>query len=329
MKCEEIMLMRNPQQKKPVLPNFLIVGAARCGTTSLHHYLRQHPDVFMCDPKEPRFLSGLANHPGAGPGDRAVSRVAVRTLESYVRLFENGAGRKAVGEASVETLYFYKQSIPAIRKTLGDPKILMILRDPVDSLFSTFNFMRRLGREHLPLREALRREEERKRKGYDWMWRYREARLYAEQVRAFQSHFSRVCVLFYDDLNKNPMTVLRTVCEFLEIDDQFSVDAGQVLNASGIPKSFWFNTLFIKPKRLHKVARKVGTALLGINRWVALREHLMRMNLEKPDPMPADIRHDLKVFYRDNVLLLQDLVGADLKPWLIEGDAPDANFSTP
>ena len=306
--------------RQPNLPNFLIAGAAKCGTTSLYHYLGQHPDVFLSNPKEPNFFSGLAVYSGSGPGDDRVAESSIATFEEYRRLFADVRNHKAIGEGSVSTLFHHKRAILAIHRHLGDPRIIIILRDPVDSIYSTYNFMRRLGRETLPFTEALNREEARKQMGFMWVWQYREARYYARQIRAFQENFSRVKVLLFEDLKTTPASVLHSVCDFLEIDPDCDIDTRYVLNVSGTPKIAWFNTLFVKPKRLHKIGRKIGSTLLGINRWVGLREYLMRANLQKPAPMPPEIKRQLKAEYREDILKLQIAIRRDLHDWLTEAE---------
>src|SRR5437660_862466 len=95
------------------LPNFLILGAPKCGTTTLWAYLKQHPDIFLCFPKEPTFFghdgeSGVFN----GPGDNNEvyrSRMVTR-LEKYTSLFESVTTQKAIGEAS--TFYLYLPKAP-------------------------------------------------------------------------------------------------------------------------------------------------------------------------------------------------------------------------
>jgi hypothetical protein len=97
------------------LPNFLIVGAAKCGTSSLHNYLAYHPQIFMSKVKEPRFISSqFTPFPLNGPGDHKVESWYVKNFNDYVKLFENTNGALAVGESSADTLYFYKNNIMAI-----------------------------------------------------------------------------------------------------------------------------------------------------------------------------------------------------------------------
>lgn len=114
------------------LPNLLLVGAAKCGTSSLHKYLDQHTGIFMSKVKEPRFISSqVTPFPLNGPGDHKVEAWYVKNYEDYLKLFEEAGDKQAVGESSADTLYFYKGTIPVIKQYLGDPKIIIMLRNPV------------------------------------------------------------------------------------------------------------------------------------------------------------------------------------------------------
>jgi hypothetical protein len=299
-----------------VLPNFLIVGAAKCGTTSLYHYLRQHPDIYMSPVKEPRFLSNRAGNPGRGPGDDLNSQGGVGSFDDYCRLFGDSIGKKARGEASVDTLFHFERTIPAIQRYLGDPRIVIILRDPVERAYSAYNYLIREGREELSFNDALSAEEQRKRDEYVYMWQYREGGLYAGRVRAFQEHFSRVQVLLYDDLKKDTLPLLRSLYAFLDVRSDFIPDMSHRHNVSGIPRWGLLNNLFNKPKRLHKAARTIGGAILGADRWVRLREYLRSTILQKPRPMDPELKQQLRRFYRDDILKLQNYIGRDLSSWL-------------
>ena len=116
------------------LPSSLIVGAARCGTTSLYSYLQAHPQVYMSAIKEPSYIqSRFMRVPEQDPGDDR--RPVVTALEDYARLFEPAYGRRAVGESSSDNLYYARQAIPHIRAVLGEPRIIMVLRAPVDRAY--------------------------------------------------------------------------------------------------------------------------------------------------------------------------------------------------
>jgi hypothetical protein len=315
---ENYPLGNNLQQEGPITPNFLIVGAAKCGTTSLYYYLKQHPDVFMSEIKEPRFLSDRAANPGRGPGDDSIAQSGVRSLDDYLSLFKKSTGKKAVGEASADTLFLFERTIQAIHRHLGDPRIIIILRNPVDRAYSAYNYHVRDGREKLSFKDALIAEEQRRRDGYVYMWQYAEGGLYASRVRAFQEQFSRVQVLLYDDLMRDAITLVRSVYTFLDVDPDFIPDMSHNHNISGIPRWSLFNNLFIKPKRLHKVARTIGGAILGADRWIRLRERIRSVNLKAPPPIEPEIEKELRQFYRDDLLKLQDYIDRDLSAWLKE-----------
>src|SRR3954468_14258251 len=107
------------------LPNFLIIGAQKAGTTSLYYYLKRHPDVFMSAVKEPQFFAAdfvLGNN--GGPGDSAATTIG--GLEDYEGLFADADGHKARGEAS--TIYLYDEGSPrAISERVPDMKLIVLL----------------------------------------------------------------------------------------------------------------------------------------------------------------------------------------------------------
>src|SRR5262245_66695854 len=112
------------------MPTFLIIGAGKSGTTSLYHYLKQHPDVYMSPVKEPLFFAFAGQQvswAGSG-GSRADSR-AITSLEHYQALFREGAGRTALGEASSAYVY-YPAAAERLRRLVPDAKLIVILRCP-------------------------------------------------------------------------------------------------------------------------------------------------------------------------------------------------------
>ena len=138
-----------------LLPNFLVVGAGKSGTTSLYHYLKAHPGVFMSRIKEPGFIFAQFNKmPQSGVGDER--QTTVGSFSAYCRLFEDAEGKKAVGEASNDNLYHYERAIPYIKRFFGDIKIIIILRNPVDRAFSAYTYLLRDNREFLTFEEDLR-----------------------------------------------------------------------------------------------------------------------------------------------------------------------------
>src|SRR5437588_7141599 len=171
-------------------PNFLIAGAAKAGTTSLHDYLGQHPDIYMSTFKEPNYF---------------VPGYAYEDWEDYLALFAGARGETAVGESS--TGYLYCEESPLrIKSTLGDVKIILILRNPARRAASLYWWMVREGYENAPsFADALERESSRARDPDfrancpqffpDYL--YYTTGLYSEQVERFLETFGPDSVRIY------------------------------------------------------------------------------------------------------------------------------------
>src|SRR5689334_11885254 len=166
------------------LPNFLLIGAAKAGTSSVFAYLGQHPDVFISPTKEPNFfaLAGQDVH-FAGPGDSIVNRVSITRLDEYEALFKSAGKGMAVGEAS--TLYLYNPgTAEAIRRLIPDARVLAILRDPAERAYSSYLHMRRDGREPVArFEDALAEEDARVHNHWEHLWHYSRLGFYYAQLK--------------------------------------------------------------------------------------------------------------------------------------------------
>jgi len=170
------------------LPTFMIIGAAKSGTTSLMRYLAQHPDVFVPTAKEPNYfmLSGQQDNP-VGPAPAHILRHMIYNwsyadLDRYTGLFDDAGAAKAVGEGSVR--YLYSPLAPTrIRDMLPDTRLVVILRDPVARLYSHYNMNRQIQLEPLDLHDALAAEDERVAEGWGWDWHYRRVSQYGAQLQ--------------------------------------------------------------------------------------------------------------------------------------------------
>jgi hypothetical protein len=295
------------------LPNFLIIGAAKCGTTALYQYLHQHPDVFMSPSKEPQFFAfegeGLDFR---GPGV-TINETAVTRLEDYRALFADARTESAVGEASALYLYVEKAA-DRIRRHLPAARLIAVLRDPVDRAYSSFMHLRREGREPLTdFRAALAAEAGRIRDNWGFLWRYRDMGLYHAQLRRFYERFPReqIQVLLYDDFRADPAAALRSVFRFLEIDEGFVPDTSLEHNVSGIPVNRpLYDALWGKGRLGRAVEKLLPRAVLAEVRARTARRLLRR------EPLEPQLRVELIRDFREDVLRLQQLIGRDLSPWL-------------
>lgn len=176
------------------LPNLFIVGAMKAGTTALHAYLHQHPDVYMCDPKEPGFFADPA------PDDRARAQ--------YEALFTAGATARYRGESSTKYTKapYFTETADRIAATCPGARILYTVRDPVARIVSQYLFYRRVQGETLPLRAAVAQNP-----------RYRAFGDYAAQIAPYQAHFGQVLIVQAEDLSRRPDAVMARVFGWLDL----------------------------------------------------------------------------------------------------------------
>jgi hypothetical protein len=199
----------------PVWPNFFLVGAAKAGTSSVYAYLRQHPDVFLPDVKEPHFFSQVV----AVPQFQPVFYPAVLKEADYVAMYRHAGAFAAVGDASVSYLWDPQAPYRIVQK-VKEARILMILREPVERAYSQYLANVREGVEDLPFYEALLAN--RKETSYGWGTSrlYIETGLYSAQVQRYYDLFppENICVLNFGDLKRDAAAVLHRVARFLQID---------------------------------------------------------------------------------------------------------------
>jgi hypothetical protein len=216
-------------------PTFIVVGAARCGTTSLGAYLSQHPEVFVATRKETSFWLFEGRPPQfTGPGDDYFCRRAITERAAYDDLFRRAGPERAIGEASV--YYLHRPEVfERIDQALPDVRVIAILRDPVERAFSAYQLLVREGRERVPtFGEALALEAARTRVGWEWAWQYRGGGFYADRVRRMLEVFGdRSLVLRTSELEQQPLTLLRRTFEFLGVDPDFRPDVGLRHNQGG------------------------------------------------------------------------------------------------
>src|SRR6266513_2334074 len=184
------------------LPNFLIIGAIKSGTTSLYHYLRQHPDVYMSPVKETWYY---------WKEGEAEGRVCIRTRAEYERLFDGVASERAIGEASPQ--YLHSPTAPArIAADMPAVRLIVSLRNPADRAYSSYLGRLAGGTERRSVGEALRRGTY-----------YFESSLYAAPLSRYVAQFgrARMKIVLFDDILADARAVLREVCASLDIDTQF------------------------------------------------------------------------------------------------------------
>ena len=293
-----------------VLPNFLIVGAPKSGTTSAYEYLRRHPEVFMPERKEPRFFSS--------PEDGGIGEEA-----EYRALFRGAEGKKAIGEAS--TLYLYDPDSPRhIRATLGpEVKIVAFLRNPVDLAYSFWGFNARVGKETLSFREALAKEEERMtdpvfaRTCVGWVadYAYTARAKYADQLERYYVTFEgrNIKVFIFEEFFLPGLPLYPELCRFLGVSDDHVPD-DRVHNPAGGFRSAWLRRVY----RERMAWKEPFKLVLPRAFRRKLMKRLNRLNLE-PRPLPPldpDLRKSSEAEFGPDVRRVERIIGRDLsKLW--------------
>jgi Sulfotransferase domain len=273
------------------LPNFLIIGAPKAGTTSLYSYFSEHPAIFMPELKEPRFFGY------EGQGDRI--RFPVRTLEEYTALFDAVTTETAIGEATPHYLV-YPVAAQRIRDLIPEVRLIASLRDPVDRAYSVYQMnLRNKGvNRDIPFVEAIRTDHNLRETYADMLGRY-VALFPPEQLK----------VILLEDLEADPHRTVRALFAFLGVDPDFVPDLSKIANPGGEPKNKLLHGLLSDP-RLRVMSR--GVLPRGV---VDRLRELRSRNLAKQPLKPEDRRAAIGLF-RDDILRTQDLIGRDLAAWL-------------
>ncbi len=304
--------------KEQTLPNFFIVGAAKSGTTTLYKYLINHPEIYFHEEvKEPKFITAqFLKFPFNGPAADVVEEKIIKNIEEYQNLYLKGKDYKIRGDASVDTLYYYDKAIPEIKKITQDPKIVIILRNPVERAFSAYNHMLRDEKEILSFLEALNQEEERINDNWEYMWHYKKYGLYYQQVKAYMENFEHVKVYLFDDLKNDAPSLLKDVLEFLEVSQYTFSNSDKRYNISGVPRNKFFCDYLIRKNPLKNYLIKPIIKSLYSKEKAEEFINKLKAKMYKKVPFDNEAKMYLKNYYREDILKLQGLINRDLSAWL-------------
>lgn len=269
-----------------MLPNFLIVGAMKAGTTTLRNYLARVDQVWIY-PGEIRFFSQDDKY--------------ARGLSWYETLFEPARGRMAVGEKS--PAYSYRPHVPErIHRCLPDVKLIWIFREPVARTHSHYWHAACRGKERLSFHAAIAREEERVRRNL--LRGYAKRSRYAEQVERYLQFFTAEQMLFllFEDLVRDPPTVLNRVLAFLGVDGAVeSLPSRNHSNITRAPRS-------VQLQWLARTVFKNGPAF----------DLVKRFNVRPKGGYPRispELRERLTKEFQGPNQQLEALTGLDLSAW--------------
>jgi len=301
------------------LPDIFLVGAAKCGTTTVASILDQHEHIAI-----PRKEPGFFSHRNKSDDDiDAVNRNRqVSKIEDYIKLYENIGEASKIADCSVRYLVTHEDTIKNIKEIYGEYKsqnlkILIILRNPIDRAFSHYNMLLKNGYEKLTFEEAILPENTESRRKERLGFDYLNHGLYYEQVKAYLDNFKNVKVYLFEEL-KNSESFTEDLFVNLDLDVPEIKDTNISLNPSGIPKKIWLIRLLNRDSVAKRFLKKHFYSKHK-HSFQKIKAKLMRMSIEK-NTMSVETREELKDFFREDVLKLQDLLGVDLTQWIQKSD---------
>jgi hypothetical protein len=295
------------------LPDFLVIGTARAGTTSLYRYLKSHPEIYLSPIKEPKYFA----YPETRPvfiGPHRNSQV-VWKMEDYRRLFQSRASEAVAGEMSPQ--YLYSECAPgAIRKLIPKAKLIAILRDPADRAHSHFCHNRRDGIEPLSdFSAALAAEDQRIVQSWWSSFHYRNRGYYARQLKRYLELFPRkqILILLYDEMVSDCPGLLKRICAFLGVEENHPFDTSERDNATvGIPRSLLLRRFL----RSAGPAKSMIRTILPLATRSSLSHKFSSLILNPKPVLQPGVRAQLASEFKPDILELQEIIDRDLSAWL-------------
>lgn len=290
-----------------VNPNFFVVGAQKCGTTSLHEYLFGHPDIYLPEIKETHFFIDDEHY--------------VKGFDSYLEQhFSNHKEESMVGEVDPDYMYF-DCALDRMERhmNLDETKFIFIFRNPVDRAFSQYLMSVRFGHEELPFDQAIKAETDRLKKGFWWQkfFSYITRGYYFQQVSRFVERVDRGQMLFLlnEDMRNEPALSIERILSFLEVESSYLPDnIGRQFFERRVPRS---KALLrrIKGQGLEKKFVRLLVPWEGPRQFV--RQKFIEYNERKGDKeiMDEATRERLSKLFRPENERLAEFIDRDLSHW--------------
>lgn len=299
-----------------IKPNFFIIGAPKCGTTALSQYLREHPHIYMSEPKEPHYF------------DRDFAQYCVvENLAEYLGLFANSTlEHKAIGEASA--LYLYSGvAAREIYQFEPEAKLIVMLRNPVDLVYSFHSQLVYAADENETDFEQAWRLQSVRQEGKKIPPRCRDAALlqYAAvgklglQMERLLNIFPReqIKIILFEEFAQSTKQVYDRVLNFLEVDNDNRTDFNRV-NQNKSHKISAVGDFSERPPQLLTDAVMRAKKILGLERLYildAVRSLNNKVSARKT--MAPSLRHELTAEFESDIIKLAQLIDRDLSHWLL------------
>lgn len=298
------------------LPDFLIVGAAKSGTTSMYYHLEGSRNVLFPKEKESHFFTFYNNPPNFK--SPSYLPTIVSDLHQYAGELNKVKSNQKIGDASTSYLYKHEVAIKNIKKIYGekakDIKIVIILRNPVERAWSQYWHNRKNFNEDLDFLEAIEEDAVKGRLANNWSfyYNYLDFGFYTKQIESFQKFFPNVKIYLQEDLKNSPKELMNDLSSFIGIPN-FKIDTNRIYNPSGVPKNNLFGKLWelnVNAKPLKKAKKVLPKRIRKYFSNKIMERALIKQELD------LVTRKKLIEIYSDDIDSLYDLLQRDeIKKW--------------
>ena len=284
--------------------DFFIVGAPKAGTTSLYHYLNEHPEIEMSSQKEPNFFS----HEALRNQKIYYDKNRINTLKKYHRLFER-TDVNLIGEASVSYL-FYEDVPKKIITYNPDVKIIIMLRNPIDRAFSHYLMDFRLGLVSESFETIIRKQSEHKNANLFYQ-QYVKVSEYTNQVKRYSEVFSKknIYIIDYEVFKNQTSDIVDDVIIFLGLDNNSKSFSNKRYNAYKEPKNNIIRSIYAFIPFRNMLSNILPEY---INKTIS---DLLFDSGKKPK-LSKSIRDFLKKHFESDVIELSKFLNKDFSKWI-------------
>lgn len=300
------------------LPDFLVIGAPKAGTTALHMALDRHPSLFLSPVKEPKFFltDGPPPARGGGPGDAQTYREHVWRREEYEALFDGAPPGSLRGESTPFYLYG-GLAHRRIRRLIPGARLIVVLRDPVERAHSNWAHLRSAGLEPIgDFLSACAAEDRRVAAGWAEFWHYLRLSRYGEQLDHLFTVFPReqVLVLRYRLLVNEPARALDSICRFLGVATGVISEVPRE-NVTINPPRTLRHTAVSQAMRAAAVAGQYLPAA-AVAALTGPLERVLQQDRRQRQPLTWAERQALLPRLENDIRLLQKVTDTDFSDWL-------------
>ena len=276
-------------------PNFLVIGDIKAATTSLHYYLKQHPDVFMPENvKELRYFS----YDSKNLYEKQAVSTRVTSEADYLQYFEGVTNEKAIGEASPNYLRSYCAPLN-IKSKIPGVKLIVSLRNPAERLFSLYM---------MGLRKNLRKSFQEMVFSNNSAWVKGNFTYF--DLKNYYNCFSngQIQIVLFENLVAEPLAAMGEIYRYLDVRNDFQPNV-EIHNKGGIPKNRITYAVLVKAKDMVKKVVEPDDKLKGI--WKSYKESAV-----EPAKISPETKAEIIKICREDILMTQDLIQVDLSHWL-------------